>query len=320
VFVEALLVVTAPALLLALLPHMQLTGPVIGPVMGGAISEAFGWRATFVFLAIFCGVLGILLLLFLPETHQFYTVSRLAAKDPARVEQIAEAPKILAMNPVFHLPWKVVSYFYTPDFAPYVLINAWSNAALYAGLTLWPVFLAAPPYNLGQAMVGVTYLADGAAAVSGSLLGGIASDKGAARWSQGHEGRLAWNVVVAVVFMPAGFLLFGWGFSVHMHIAGLLVASFLISFGAAGLMPGVYSYVSCVDQANSGSATAAVNAAWCMLAGVIVVVSVPGVSSLGVGGYFTMLACLQVVLSAFAGWCIIRKLRLPPAAPSSAPA
>lgn len=277
--------------------------------MGGALSEAYGWRATFVFLAIFCGAVGALLFLFLPETHQYLTLQRLSVKDPDRVQQIHEADKILAVKPVFHLPWTVLRYFYAPEFAPYVIINAWANAALFGCLTLWPVFLAAAPYSLSQTMIGVSYLADGLGAVTGSLVGGVLSDRGAIRWGGAHEGRVVWNVLTALVFMPGGFLLYGWGFNADLHLAGLLVCSFLVSFGAAALMPGVYSFVSCVDQANAGSATAAVNAAWCMLAGVIVVVSVPGVSSLGAGGYFTLLACIHVVLSIAAGLCIARKLR-----------
>jgi MFS family permease len=278
-------------------------------VIGGALSAALGWRSTFVFLAVFCGAVGALLLLFLPETHQYYTLKQLSIKDPDMLQQIAEAPKILAAKPVFRLPLSMLAYFYKLAFAPYVLVNAWANAALFGCLTLWPVFLAAPPYSLGQAMVGVTYLADGLGAVSGSLLGGILSDKAAVRWHQAPEGRMVWNVAVALVCMPPGFLLYGWGFSVNMHIAGLLASSFLVSFGAAALMPGVYSYMSCVDQANAGAATAAVNAGWCMLAGVVVLVSVTGVSSMGVGPYFTMLTGIHVVLSLFAGACIAHRLR-----------
>ena len=73
-------------------------------------------------------------------------------------------------------------------------------------------------------------------------------------------------------------------------------------------MPGVYSYMSGVDQANTGAATAAVNAGWCMLAGVLVLVSVTGVSSMGVSPYFSLLACIHVALSLFAGAAIADKL------------
>jgi hypothetical protein len=261
-----------------------------------------------VFLAVFCGAVGALLLLFLPETHHHYTLKQLSVKDPDLLQHIAEAPKILAAKPVFRLPLSMLAYFYKLDFAPYVCVNAWAMATLFGCLTLWPVFLAAPPYSLGQAMVGVTYLANGLGAVSGRLLGGILSDKAAVRWNQAPEGRMVWNVAVASLCMPVGLFLYGYGFQVEMHIAGLLASSFVVSFGAAALMPGVYSYMSGVDQANTGAATAAVNAGWCMLAGVLVLVSVTGVSSMGVFPYFSLLACIHVVLSLFAGAAIADKL------------
>ena len=45
-----------------------LTGPSLGPVIGGALAQSLGWRSIFWFLAIFGGVFMGFLLLFLPET------------------------------------------------------------------------------------------------------------------------------------------------------------------------------------------------------------------------------------------------------------
>lgn len=45
-----------------------LTGPSLGPIIGGALAQTLGWRAIFWFLAIFGGVFSVLLVLFLPET------------------------------------------------------------------------------------------------------------------------------------------------------------------------------------------------------------------------------------------------------------
>lgn len=45
-----------------------LVGPAIGPVLGGILAQCLGWRAILWFLAIFAGVLMILLILTFPET------------------------------------------------------------------------------------------------------------------------------------------------------------------------------------------------------------------------------------------------------------
>jgi Bcr/CflA subfamily drug resistance transporter len=43
--------------------------PAVGPVIGGAIAQQFGWRSIFIFLILFSAVLIVLVLTRLPETH-----------------------------------------------------------------------------------------------------------------------------------------------------------------------------------------------------------------------------------------------------------
>ena len=35
-----------------------LVGPIVGPLLGGGLAEAFGWRSTFIFLTVFGGGCG----------------------------------------------------------------------------------------------------------------------------------------------------------------------------------------------------------------------------------------------------------------------
>lgn len=72
----------------------------------------------------------------------------------------------------------------------------------------------------------------------------------------------------------------------------------------------MYSYVSCVDQDKAGAASAAVNGAWCTIAAVVVLVNVPGIDSLGVGGYMTLVAGIHLLLVTIAGAVSIHRLRL----------
>jgi predicted MFS family arabinose efflux permease len=125
-----------------------------GPLVGGALSAAFGWRSTFLLLAALCGLLGALLCAFLPETHQHFTLKRLSDKDPARVASMPEAACVLAAKPHFQPPWAVLRYLYSSVYAPYMLANAWAHACLFAYLSLWPVLMAAAPHNLNEAAIG----------------------------------------------------------------------------------------------------------------------------------------------------------------------
>ena len=44
------------------------TGPALGPIIGGVLSETLGWRAIFWFLVIFSGIYLVTFVLFCPET------------------------------------------------------------------------------------------------------------------------------------------------------------------------------------------------------------------------------------------------------------
>lgn len=58
----------------------------IAPVIGGALSEAFSWRATFVLLSAMTVPLSILSFYVLPETHHYFVVQRIAAANTACCE------------------------------------------------------------------------------------------------------------------------------------------------------------------------------------------------------------------------------------------
>lgn len=281
----------------------------IGPLVGGALSAAFGWRSTFLLLATLCGLLGALLFAFLPETHHFFALKRLSEKDPAHAASIPEASRVLAAEPRFQPPWAVLSYLISPVYAPYVLANAWSHACLFACLSLWPVFMAAAPHNLNESAIGVTFLANGVGSIVGSFVGGSASDRAAKRFAHAPEGRVVYSLAITSLSMPGGLLLLGFGLHAHLHIAVLLAASCCVGFGLSSLLPGVYSFVSCVDQAHAGCATAALNTAWCSLAGLMVLLSVPGVGALGVGGYLSLLAGIHMLCVAVAAVCTVQRLR-----------
>lgn len=216
---------------------LQLVGSVVAPMIGGALAAALGWRSTLVFLAICGGAFGLVLLVFLPETHQYMVLSRLRSKDAPRVQAITESSKILAAKPVFQPPTGVLKYLYHKDFAPCIFANGWGTACVFCVMTVRPLYAPEPPYNLNQALVGVTYVVCGLGAVIGSLLGGRMSDRGAVVFGQKPEGRVVFDLGFAAVSMPFGLLLFGWGIAAHYNLAVILVALFLVGFGTSSLQP-----------------------------------------------------------------------------------
>ena len=81
-----------------------LVGPVVGPVIGGAVAQEFTWRGTFVVLIVF-GAIGALLSLFVqPETMPYLVfANKIAAQKPGVANPF--------QKPVFFAPWKQLLLF-----------------------------------------------------------------------------------------------------------------------------------------------------------------------------------------------------------------
>lgn len=81
-----------------------LVGPLLGPLLGGVLSQVWGWRSTFICLTVFCGVIvAPLLLLVVPETHQYRVVRSLSKKDLQAVQQMAGRCGVVSTT--YHAYW-----------------------------------------------------------------------------------------------------------------------------------------------------------------------------------------------------------------------
>jgi MFS family permease len=97
--------ITGFVLALPLLLLMQLVGPIPGPILGGALSQAFSWRSTFIAIAMYAGVIILPLLAFLPETHHYRKLQKLQKADPAAAATVQEREFIFETPPVFKAPY-----------------------------------------------------------------------------------------------------------------------------------------------------------------------------------------------------------------------
>lgn len=141
---------------------------------------------------------------------------------------------------------------------------------------------------------------------AGSPLGGRASDVAGAKWSRVPQARLVFNVAAALVVMPAGLLVYGWTLDRGTHIVGPLVGHFVIGVASAAYLPGMFGYISTIKQQNASAAAAAVQASMFIIAAVLIYASVSGVSNLGFGWFFTLLAAIHAVIAAIAALCLWR--------------
>jgi MFS family permease len=143
--------------------------------------------------------------------------------------------------------------------------------------------------------------------LAGSPMGGKASDIIAAKWPQLPEARMMFNVAAALVLMPTGLLIYGWTLAYNTHIVGPLVGHFVIGVASAAYLPGMFGYLSTIKQQSASAAAAAVQAAMFFSAAALIYISVYGVQGMGFGGYFTLLAGVQLLAAVLAAVCVRRR-------------
>jgi MFS family permease len=87
-----------------------LVGPVLGPVIGGIVAEAYSWRATFVVLIILGGIITLVSMFIFKETLPYHVFENKI--KPKKPELTNPFPK-----PHFLAPWKPLQFYAIPSVA-----------------------------------------------------------------------------------------------------------------------------------------------------------------------------------------------------------
>ncbi|WIA31137.1 hypothetical protein OEZ86_001155 [Tetradesmus obliquus] len=277
-------------------------GPILGPVLGGGLSQAFGWRSTFMAVIMYAAVILLPLLIFVvPETHQYIVLQRLKSNNALAAAEIDEAPEIERHPPRFQAPW----YPYQLLLDRAILLHAASTFVAFGAMFCCVVqlswFLAAAPYYISPAMIGIACLAQNAAGFFFCPIGGKLSDIGYAKNPQQPQLKLLYNNAANLVLLPASVLLYGWSFHFKLHIAIPLIALFLVGVATSIYVPAVFSYLTTIKQQNAAAACAGVQSLMFLACGLFLLVAGVAVEKMGAGPFFTLLAGLCVVSSTVAG-------------------
>jgi hypothetical protein len=99
---------------------------------------------------------------------------------------------------------------------------------------------------------------------------------------------------------PAGVLASAWTLQAGAHLAGVLTAVGAACFGCGIYMPAIFSYITTVKQSAAAAATAGVQSMMILVSGAFVLVGTVATGRLGRGWWFTLLACLQLVVTVVA--------------------
>jgi len=276
-----------------------LVGPIISPVIGGALANSLSWRGVFVLL----GVISLPLLLIvyaIPETQHWAMIrtARLTGKEYS--EGTSFQGVLVSAPPSYMPPWVPIKYIGDSLLTPYIVLNGVLFGVLFSSLSSLPLLLVGRWPQFTPAIVGALYLPIGITMLVSSVVGGILSDKAGGRRPDAIKARLVPSLLGACS-MPLGSLVFGWGF----HYNSLPVALFghcIIGLGHAVFGPGFFAYLSTVKQNEAAGASAAALALSFVCAGVTISAGVPLIElHLGVGGYRSLLAAVTTL---GISWCL----------------
>ncbi|GBF93552.1 hypothetical protein Rsub_06272 [Raphidocelis subcapitata] len=276
-----------------------LVGPILGPLVGGGLSQALGWRSTFAAMAIFGALVLAALLLFMEETHHHYVLHRIrSTRGEGAAAAIQEAPSI--RRPKFAAPWRGLILLADPVLAPHVLATVAQYGTLYSCMMVLPTVLAAPPYSLSQAVIGATNMALGFGLLISAPLAGILTDRAAKTWPAAPTGRVLFSAPAALVASPLAALLVGWSLHFRLHLGLPLIGCVFVGVGMGAYAPATSSLVSITHQQNAAAAGGALFASMFVMGGVFTQVTPIGLATLGVGPFVSIMAALTATTLSFA--------------------
>jgi predicted MFS family arabinose efflux permease len=269
---------------------------VVGPLLGGFISQYFGWRAVFIALALLSALTIPMIACALPETMQYKRLARLRAKDPAAAAELKEAPEIAASRPVFRPPWVAVAVVFQRDVILHFLVCLMVFASAYSCAVELPGVLTRAPYRMSQVAIGMSYLPAGIAAMIASLAGGRMFDWMAAKSGGDPMLRLTYNNIATMLVVP-GQLCFGLGAYYKAHLAVLYVGLFLLGSAMGAFFPALLGYITILKQHAASTATAGMNAILFVASAGIIMAGSAIIGSMGVHVYCIALATAYAVVA-----------------------
>ncbi|TDZ39782.1 MFS transporter OpS2 [Colletotrichum spinosum] len=246
-----------------------LTGPLLAPIIGGALSQRFGWQSTMWALSIYGGLVLIMILFCLPETlskpkppvpvrgggaseGEKVTLSRTKTTESVKIHT-KKAGALLKKS--FVDPLSVLLYLRFPPVAITVYFAAITFGALFVvNISVQATFSAAP-YGFNQLIIGLFYFPAGLGYFIASILGGRWLDiimareaRKAGRYDADGklvmlpEDRMRENAWIAATVYPASLIFYGWvaekGLFWFVPCISLFTfgASSMLVFGAATTM------------------------------------------------------------------------------------
>ncbi|KAK3327325.1 major facilitator superfamily domain-containing protein [Cercophora scortea] len=308
-----------------------LIGPLFSPIIGGALSQGFGWRATMWFLAIYGGVTLLLLVFCLPETlvkrkpsppvvvvdgDGSNALRRVSTVQSAKIKTKSFLHKLKSF---FIDPLRVLLYLRFPP----VLVSVYSASIAFGSLFILNISIQASfdkaPYEFPMILVGLLYIAPSLGYVVASLFGGRWIDRIMAREAQKAgrydaagkliflpEDRMNENMWLAATLYPGAMIWYGWTVEKGLPWIVPSIANFFFGCGSMLVFGAVTTMLTEFMPNRSSSGVAVNNFVRNIFSCVGAIVAQPLISALGNGWVCTMVGLFAWVTGNAAIWLLKR--------------
>jgi hypothetical protein len=209
-------------------------------------------------------------------------------------------------KPTMMMPWTVLAFLFDLELTAYYLTVGITFACMFTSLTLLPIYLSQPPYELSAGIVGVTFLPVGIAMLIGALVGGSLSDWSGMKYSHVADGKMVVCLLVCWA-CPLGTVGFGFSLQNKQPLYAVLLTHCIVGFAQAILMPSTLAFITTIRPDNSGAAGSVLLFGCFALSAISISVSTIIADLIGVGYFFLALSALaSLVLSLSTFICIYK--------------
>ncbi|KAJ4288985.1 hypothetical protein N0V90_011327 [Kalmusia sp. IMI 367209] len=281
-----------------------LFGPAIGPVAGGYLADARGWRWTFWLVTILAGAACIISILFNRETYPYVLLERRTKRlrketgnpNLRSALDTGRTPKELLKSSILR-PLRML--FLSPIVFLMSLVMAAVYGYLYLLLTTYPRVFGGQ-YNFHEKSIALVYLGIGAGSLIGLVLTGAVSDRLlnylAKTRNDGKpkpEYRLP-TMLIGAILVPTGLFLYGWSAEKKVHwIVPVIGTAILGGAMMIVFMPGL-TYLVDAFTVHAASVSAAATVFRSLLGALLPLAGNAMYDALGVGWGNSLLGFIAV--------------------------
>ncbi|RAH87097.1 MFS general substrate transporter [Aspergillus japonicus CBS 114.51] len=299
-----------------------LCGPLLAPIVGGALAERWGWRSTLWFLAVWGAITVILIFLALPETLAVSGQVRQPKEE--QPEQMDRQLSRVSSRQVIHFttrwlkylkmvlldPLKIILYLRYPP----VLLTVYYASITFGSLYVLNVSVehtfGGSPYNFSTIIVGLLYIPNSLGYVVASTFGGRWMDsimqreaKKARRYDENGkliyhpEDRMRENAWLGAFLYPAGLIWYGWCADRGVFWLAPMIANFFFGVGSMLIFGMATTMLTEFMPKKSSAGVALNNFMRNIFSCVGSVVTAPIIDAIGNGWLFTILGLVAFASS-----------------------